>query len=316
MTSRIDPQTVEAAAQWYVDLKDAPAHDPRHQQHKVWLEQSHEHQYAWHQVERLQRLFTDHDGTHGQTLIRARASRRDMVKLLSLLLVTGGSGALTWQTVPWSRIDSDLSTGTGDYLSHPLADGSTLELNTQTSVDIHFTSELREVRLHRGEIYIATHKDPQNRPFIVTTPHGQVKALGTRFVVFTDDQFSRTNVLEDSVAISTHERTAIQHHLEAGQQLHWQSDSLGQVTTNPKHVDAWRNGLLVVSDWPLSRFINVLSRHHTGKISVEKSARALRISGAFQLNDTHVVLQNLEQTLNVDVRYLSRYWARIAKKSK
>ncbi|MNN89303.1 fec operon regulator FecR [compost metagenome] len=42
-----------------------------------------------------------------------------------------------------------------------------------------------------------------------------------------------------------------------------------------------------------------------------EAVRGLSISGAFRIDDTDAVLENLARTLPVKVRYLTRYWVSI-----
>ncbi|WP_348775366.1 FecR domain-containing protein [Pseudomonas sp. PS01298] len=64
-----------------------------------------------------------------------------------------------------------------------LDDGSQLALNADTASDIRSDSKQRSIQLYRGEMLVNTAQDPTQRPFIVQTGEGRVRALGTRFSV-------------------------------------------------------------------------------------------------------------------------------------
>lgn len=71
--------------------------------------------------------------------------------------------------------------------------------------------------------------------------------------------------------------------------------------------------MLIASDWRLEDFLAELSRYRPGRLVCDEQVADLRLSGAFHLNDTDVVLENLANTLPVRLRYLTRYWVRVEK---
>jgi len=308
--SRLDQSTIEAAAQWFVDLKDLPEQHPQYHQHRLWLEQSDEHQRAWQRVERLQALLAEQDPRSARVLTRARATRRDTLKLLSLFGLGTGTAAVGWQYSPWAGSAADLQTASGEIRHLQLPDGSQLVLNTRTAVDLRYSDSQRELRLHEGELRLTSHPDLQNRPLFVTTPHGRVTALGTEFIVYSSELGARINVLADEVEVSS---AGQQQRLTAGQQLLWRQGALDSVSDNPEFIDSWHQGLLVVSDWPLEQLVDSLRRYHKGWINLDPQVAGLRISGAFRLDDLPATLGNIAQTLDLQVQFLTRYWVRIGK---
>ncbi|MNN82081.1 fec operon regulator FecR [compost metagenome] len=69
--------------------------------------------------------------------------------------------------------------------------------------------------------------------------------------------------------------------------------------------------MLSVDDWRLGDFIEELGRYRPGFLRCAAEVRGLSISGAFRIDDTDTVLENLGKSLPVKVRYLTRYWASI-----
>ena len=58
-------------------------------------------------------------------------------------------------------------------------------------------------------------------------------------------------------------------------------------------------------------FIEELGRYRPGVLRCDPAVQGLSISGAFRIDDTDTVLENLSKTLPVKVRYVTRYWASI-----
>lgn len=68
------------------------------------------------------------------------------------------------------------------YQRIALDDGSVLELNANSSVNVNFTPTERQVTLERGEAHFSVAKD-KLRPFLVTAGAVAVRAIGTAFNV-------------------------------------------------------------------------------------------------------------------------------------
>ena len=72
------------------------------------------------------------------------------------------------------------ATEIGAARSIALPDGSTIQLNTDTAIDVLFTKTERRVRLARGEALFTIAKN-RVRPFIVNAAGVDVRAVGTQF---------------------------------------------------------------------------------------------------------------------------------------
>ncbi len=74
----------------------------------------------------------------------------------------------------------------GHQLTATLDDGSTIQLNTDTRIELQYSSRERTVRLQRGEAHFAVAPDAE-RPFVVVAGSGVVRAVGTEFNVYLSD---------------------------------------------------------------------------------------------------------------------------------
>lgn len=303
-------EVLEAAAHWYVELRCEPGPATR-VAHQQWLDSDPRHQQAWARLGRLQ-------GTFGQVapqlartaLAGARAKRREVLKVLSLLLAAGGTGAVAWRGTAVQSLLADQHTATGERRALRLEDGSQLQLNTASAVNIRYSDALRQLDLLDGEILVETARDVLARPFIVHTAEGSIRALGTRFLVRRDTGLTRVCVLEHAVEVRcAASTTAIR--VDAGQQLGFSAERPGPLQPAPAQADAWSRDMLVVNDWRLGDFIAELQRYRPGHLGCAEAIAGLRISGAFHLGDSDIVLDNLTTTLPVRIRRFSRFWARV-----
>jgi transmembrane sensor len=85
----------------------------------------------------------------------------------------------------WLRSGSEsqtLATAVGQQRNVSLADGSVVELNTNTIVETNLGRRLREIYLHKGEAHFKVAHD-SSRPFLVHAGDAVVRAVGTQFEV-------------------------------------------------------------------------------------------------------------------------------------
>ncbi|WEK29089.1 MAG: FecR domain-containing protein [Candidatus Pseudomonas phytovorans] len=306
----LDRNTLEAAARWYVELR-CEADDATRVAHQRWLLSDPRHLQAWERLARLQgKLAQVTPGIARPTLSSARAKRREVLKVLSVLLVAGGAGGMVLRDGGVARLMADVRTGVGEQRSLQLDDGSQLQLNTDTAVDIRYDGEWRALELLKGEILVQTAVDALSRPFIVHTGQGSVRALGTRFIVRCDNDVSRVSVLQHAVQVrSAHAMGVVR--VDAGQQLDFSAAKTGDLTPVAAMADAWARQMLIVDNWRLADVVGELQRYRPGYLGCDAAVSGLRVSGAFHLGDIDIVLENLTTTLPVRLRRFSRYWTRV-----
>ena len=218
---------------------------------------------------------------------------------------------LTYQHLPWQTWQADHHTAVGERQQITLPDGGSLILNTDTVVNIEYSTEYRQILLHQGEILITTAKDVSNRPFFIKSQHGLVQALGTRFIVHTDEEKTQVTVLEKSVRITlalTNNKTIL---VDAKQEISFTAYTYFAIKAAKKNVDSWLNGSLVVVDMPLGELIDELARYRPGLLSCEPSVTHHKVSGAFPIDNTELALDAITSSFPVRQKRFSRYWVKI-----
>ncbi|WEK29484.1 MAG: FecR domain-containing protein [Candidatus Pseudomonas phytovorans] len=308
----MDLKTLEAAATWYVQLNDGASNDARTQAWRQWLQASPQHAAAWARVEKLQQQWAMVPAQAAlSSLGAAHAQRRDVLKVLGLLVAMGGGSWLAAEQVPYRALLAQQRTGTGERRAMLLADGSQLELNAGTALDVRYDAKVRAIQLYQGEILIRPVSDTQQRPFIVHTEDGSILARSTEFSIRKLAQRTRVGVLQAAVDIRPQRHPDRVLQLQAGQQVSFDRDDFAVAHALPADSTAWLQGMLSVNDWHLGDFIEELGRYRQGVLRCAASIRAMSISGAFRIDDTDIALANLPKTLPVKVQYLSRYWVSV-----
>ncbi|MBI6955013.1 MULTISPECIES: FecR family protein [Pseudomonas] len=301
----------EQAASWFARAQDAP-HDKAVQSAlQAWLTQHPRHRQEY---ERLAQLWRAADFIPRQRLealcqpepVRQLPRRRLLRQALAagVAMVALGLGWTVWQYQQLNHQDM-LGTGLGERRQVELPDGSRLELNSATQVQVMFSPGQRHVRLDAGEaMFIVAHDS--GRPFVVSTAQGNVTVTGTRFDVRQDPNRTRVAVEQGSVKVQgAAESLAL---LTAGQGSH--IDAQGKVAApyaiDAKALTAWRQGKLVFDNAPLSDVVAEVSRYRARPLHVASGkAAALRLSSTFSTDDPDALLRALPSILPVRVKNLA-----------
>jgi len=256
-----------------------------------------------------------HDGPHdgmrdGKPSRRRRAPRH--LGALAAALVTTAVLALSLHAWPPAYLLADLRTGTGQWQTHTLPDGTRLTLNSGSAVDLRYDGRQRVIELIRGEVLIDVARDPA-RPFVVRTAQADIEALGTRFSVDRDDGRTVLTMLESKVrarATGAHSEPR-QVVVSAGERVAVTAAGLGPI----ERVDAnsieqaWQRHQLIARGQPLPELLDALNRHRPGWIGYDRKQIAdVRVFAVLPLDDTEQALQLLANALPaVRVRQLTPY---------
>ena len=181
-----------------------------------------------------------------------------------------------------------------------LGEGSQLEMNTDSALDVRYDAGQRLLRLYRGEIYLRTAADRRepSRPFLVRTEQGLMRALGTAFSVRREGAETVLAVYEGAVQVRPEgaASAADGRVIEAGQRVRFDRQRIGPVESASEAALAWRQGLLVADDMPLRQWAGELMRYGGESIECEPSLDPLRVSGTFPIDDLPLALAMLAQT--------------------
>jgi transmembrane sensor len=247
-----------------------------------------------------------------QILLQPHASRRDALRVIAGLGLLGGGLWLGARSPLGDSLLADLHTGRGQRENFNLADGSRLSLNADSAVDLHFDDQQRLVILRRGELVIQVAPDPR-RPLRVRTAQGEVRALGTRFLVSQEQDASRVVVLEHSVEARLFDGT--QRVLQEGESALLYARRIEPVSGDQQHRADWLSGRLNVLDEPLENVVQALRPYSRGFVRVSPEVRDLRVQGVFPLNDPARTFAALAETLPIRVDHYSPWLTLIRAKT-
>ncbi|MBI6888662.1 FecR family protein [Pseudomonas putida] len=311
--ARPDTKTVRQAIQWMLRLRES-GHDPALQQQCAqWRSSHHENEQAW---QRVVHLHQDLDlraipgaglALHTLETSQQRLRRRQALKLLGGVVMAGSASWLAKDLDTVSAWTSDYATGTGERRVFTLPDGSLMQLNTCSAVDLAFHDQRRLVRLKHGELMINCNP---RQPLLVQTRDALLEGFEGRFVAYQDSDYTRVSVSHGKVAIHRPGAGQLQW-IEGGQ--NWRLDAQGAQRLAHMEMDAmaWTEGLIVTQDMRLSNFLAQVSRYRHGYLGCSNDIADLRLSGVFRLEDPEQLLRLLPQTLPVRLRRRTRWWVHV-----
>ncbi|QCI64544.1 FecR family protein [Phreatobacter stygius] len=293
----LDPMTEQALA-WLVRLHSGSQTAEDWSDYQAWKTANAEQRRAAVLAERLwERL--------GPALKPRRRSKvRGMAIALALTAGLTGIGFSGGVFGPPAAYFADQRTSIGERRTMTLADGSTMELDAGTSVDIDFGPDRRRLVLHTGQIFVTVAPDPA-RPFVVHAGRGSTRALGTAFDVRSEGEGARIVVTEHAVRVAYPGADAsVTVDVRAGQQVVY---APGPGLGRPEPVDtamltAWRRGQVIFDGRPLGDVVGAMARYRRGRILITDSAlRDLPVTGIFSTADTDALLDALPAILPVRV---------------
>lgn len=281
------------AADWLARQQFESWNEDEQKNLDAWLSESDNHTAAYW---RLKAAFdrTDRLAALRRPMMRPFSSSPPSRKPWTILyaavaafaLIAIGGGIAGYQLLtPDGRT---FATPVGGHMTVKLADGSVIELNTDSALHTDFTPEKRAVQLLKGEAYFQIEHNAQ-RPFSVTVGDHRIVDLGTKFFVRKSPQQLDVALVEgkarlESTDSASNTRPTV---LMPGDFAVATATSIG-VSRKPVHelTDdlAWRNGMLVFHNARLVDAAAEFNRYGDTKLVISDSAAKLTINGAFPTN--------------------------------
>lgn len=289
------------------DMKALRAWAGQHKRHRAALE---ELAGSWDSLDALRayRNVMEKPGRRGHPVTAIAAG----IAVLAVTLLV--SLALLDDPTPDLDYNATYSTPIGDQQKIDLPDGSVLQLNTRSVLQVAYSQETRAVHLLRGEAFFTVASMPE-RPFVVWVGDSSVTAVGTAFAVRREDtRVFEVTVTEGRVRIDPVPSPKVKSDISkpviatAGQQTRITPviATAGQLaritpesvaTADQVHIEkklAWRDGMLSFANDPLEDVIAEVARYSPVEIVISDVAiRQIKIGGYFPLGDTDRLIDTL-----------------------
>ena len=301
------------AARWFVRLQEPAVSADEQQRFDAWLNQHPQHR---DEFQLLQGLWTAADllpAPRLKALAENQPARRERRPLLryavaaSVLAVALGLGLFSGLNHP-GGYSAEFSTALGERKHVALPDGSVIDLNSRSRLQVRYDTDRRLIELSEGEAMFSVEHD-SSRPFVVEAGSGKITVTGTRFDVRRDLTQTRVAVEQGTVKVQGHDAPDNEFiNLTAGLGTH--VDAQGRVAAayavNPAELTAWRGGKLVFNNARLSEVAAEVSRYREQPLTVSNPGVAnLRLTSVFKSDDTDALLKALPSILPVAIRTLA-----------
>ncbi|WP_060513372.1 FecR domain-containing protein [Pseudomonas sp. NBRC 111124] len=299
-------EVVRAAARWLALLESGEASQADLQRLARWRASDGLHESAWQKAQLLRQRFSQLPAELAMaTLDRPEASRRALLKQALGIAALMPTAWLLSRQLPLEAWTADVHTAVGERRQLTLSDGTTLQLNTDSAVNINLKAG--RIRLVRGEVAVNV---PEAVNLSLQVPFGQVGISGAEVCVRLFDKACRVLVSRGVATLQPLRGTAIT--LQAGHQASLQATGLGPISAVDDLLLGWRDGMLRLDDRPLGDLLHELRRYRAGLLRWAPELERLRVTGTFRLDDTDRVLALLAASLPLVVHARTRYWVTLA----
>lgn len=234
---------------------------------------------------------------------------------------------LGWYTQPFSHTPTDdfhqtYQSAWGEIRHIALPDGSQIDLDSDSQIQVEITANTRQVILAKGQAMFDVAHDPK-KPFQIHNSQSLVTVLGTQFSIRDLDNTVQVAVQSGTVKVQTIQqqqaRTDAAHNtlLTAGQSVQITQHELSAIRPIPaRFVGSWRQGRLVFENTPLKQVLKEFARYNKLDWQLaDASLNELELTGSFEIANLAQFEELLPQVLPVEVSHLADNRLVIVRKS-
>lgn len=307
----VSSQVAEQAVHWLLEMQQGALNPRQQAAWQQWLNAHIEHQRAWEQIQRVNQRLRGVPSPLAHAALNAPTSsnRRQALKLL---LILGAGSAAAWslrQQHILPPLTADYRSPVGQRRTVQLADGSQLQLNTGSAVDVHFDGQQRLVRLLEGEILLTARAG--QAPLHVLTGQGLLSSQAARLTVRQFNDHTQLAVLAGQVEVMPNRYNGLALSVDAAHQVNFTRKGWDTPRPTDANSGAWADGMLVAAHMRLEDFLSELGRYRRGQLHCDPQVANLLLSGSYPLDDSERILDLLEISLPVKVRRFTRYWVSV-----
>lgn len=315
MTWNVDDKVRKEAEQWFARLLEPSVRDAEREAFENWRGQNPRRAEVYAETERLwdelavlkqsQRLRVAVPNPAVSEGMQRTTWQHVKTRRPLFLALAAGFAAIAILAVGWLNRGTPLQTfvtALGEQRTETLADGTTLRLNTSSTLEVQMTDRHRSITLRSGEVAFDVAKD-RSRPFVVTAGDGTITAVGTQFQVRHEANTVAVTLIEGRVKLARQSRREVEW-LDPGQQATFSGQSSGIVRRNVDLavLTGWMNGRLEFRSTPLQQAVAEANRYSARKIRIgDPAMRDLAVSGTFRTGDVDAVAIAFEAAFPVRV---------------
>ena len=234
------------------------------------------------------------------------------------------------------------TTKVGEQATYVLPDGTIVQLNTNSLLEVAYSKGRRQLLLSKGEGRFNVAKDA-SRPFSVMAGDKSFTALGTVFNVQRNTSSDlelvvtegKVMITDPSVAVSANDFKDYQladnnakkvRKINANIVISGEKAIIEQSITKPitqLSVDdvqrdlAWQNGMLIFNGEHLSDALNEVSRYTSTRFELSSDELAnIKVAGVFKAGDVEGLLESLQTNFAIEHERLGEHMVSLTQQTK
>ena len=257
---------------------------------------------AWSDTDRLKVL--RRPGRSEDAIVEKRRFRPLLLSIAAALAAVAAIGfGATFLFQPAIRT---YATAIGERETIRFADGSQIELNTDTKLRAEVSSSRRKVWLDKGEAYFQIHHDASN-PFVVIAGDRYVTDLGTKFRIRRDTNRLEVALVEGRAQLETSNSRVPEKPmvLMPGDIAIATATAVSLVKLPEKGLArelAWRHGKVVFNNTSLADAAAEFNRYNRERIVVaDPRVAKTAIYGTFQTNNVAAFARLAHEVLGLTI---------------
>ena len=298
---QLQPDPQQEALEWFSLLRQPGCDETQRQAFAAWCQvQENAHAYAeletfWQQLQPPARP--------RPRQVTVRRSHLGKWMALVFLLGLGAAAYLYWPLM--QRLASELHTDVGERRSTRLADGTTLNLDSASAMNVNLRGRTRQLHLVQGQVHLEVVLD--GRAMEVEVGNARIQVFGTRLQVARHAGHDELVVLSGKAMVT---QGGEQRLVSAGERVTFDDTRIDPVQkANLKTVDSWRNGRLKATDMPLGQVLERLASYQGQRVwMMDEQMAHRRVSGDFNLDRPGESLQSLAAAQHLQLQSVLGHW--------
>ena len=283
-TSRADAINAQAAA-WLEKADFGELSEIDEGALGAWLAESHANRAAywrlkavWHETYRLSILKNRKTNNAAPSPMWKMPALFFKLAAAFVAVAVLSAGAVVAFKKPESRT---YTTSIGGHETVRFADGTQIELNTDTVLRAKMTTRERTIWLEKGEAYFRVRHDAA-RPMVVIAYNRRITDLGTQFLVRREPGELKVALFEGSIRLGTTSLVPGEEATATATSLSITHKSVEDLTNEI----AWRDGVLVFKHATLADAAKAFNRYSRKKlILADQAVGQQTVGGTFRTND-------------------------------
>ncbi|MEQ1489060.1 MAG: FecR domain-containing protein [Terricaulis sp.] len=305
------------ASGWIVRIKAHDASEADRRDFQAWLDADPDHPKAYAKLERTWGRVQSLQHLKGRTAANDTAPTarphwtRPAIALAACALLAAGLGVWFTRAPSPFAPSEHYATAPAEVRTITLGDGSTITLSGAGEVSIAISDSERRVELTSGYALFDVTHDPA-KPFVVHTPRGDIRVLGTEFVVRIGADEVRTTVLRGSVSGAA-ERTGLLSGLGPAQSVTAHANE--EIVLRDERAElipiaaeaiprrlAWRDNMLSFDGETLNEAIAQVSRQTGWQFELADPALGELRVGGYVHADPEAFIALMSSSLNLEAQ--------------